>query len=231
MLMHSRPLRCLSLVATGVLMLVPAAALAQRGSGHAAGGGGRGGGGYRGGAGYYAGGGYNHGGYPGGSYGGRGYYGGRDHRDGDHRGWGYGGFGWGYGWGYPFYAGYPGYLWDDWYDRGFPPTHYGQGLNTLDNYIDAPELPPVDNTVHILVRVPDQARVWFEGHPTQQTGSVREFESPPLPPGQPFAYNVRAEWQQDGRTVTQTRRILVSAGQRLRVDFLQPRAGQPPAVQ
>jgi uncharacterized protein (TIGR03000 family) len=38
-------------------------------------------------------------------------------------------------------------------------------------------------------------------------------------PGREYTYEVRAQWMQDGKQVSQTRRIDVSAGARKTVDF------------
>jgi len=79
---------------------------------------------------------------------------------------------------------------------------------------------PSNNTVILDMRVPDpNAQVWIEGQPTQQRGTFREFESPPLAPGMNYTYHIRADWTQDGRKVEQTRNVPVQTGTRLEVDF------------
>ena len=79
--------------------------------------------------------------------------------------------------------------------------------------------PAADAIAHIEVKVPPEAEIWFGSAKTRQSGSVREFASPPLPPGQDYTYEIRARWQQDGRTVVQTRKVTVSAGSWEVVDF------------
>jgi uncharacterized protein (TIGR03000 family) len=64
--------------------------------------------------------------------------------------------------------------------------------------------------------------LWFDGVQTRQTGPVRNFESPALTPGQSYTYNLKAQWQENGQTVTRTKTLSVSPGQRLMVDFLNP---------
>jgi uncharacterized protein (TIGR03000 family) len=79
-----------------------------------------------------------------------------------------------------------------------------------------------ENIAHITVRLPDRdARVWFEDQLTSQSGAVRTFESPELTSGQEYMYTIRAEWREGGRTVTQTRRVYLHAGDRVTVDFTQ----------
>ena len=63
------------------------------------------------------------------------------------------------------------------------------------------------------------AKVWFQGQPTTQTGKVRSFESPPLASDGHYAYEIRAQWTQDGEPVTLTRRISIQGGAHSEVDF------------
>jgi uncharacterized protein (TIGR03000 family) len=78
------------------------------------------------------------------------------------------------------------------------------------------------NAAQIMVRVPvADAQVWFEGQRTTQDGTVRAFESPALNPGQKYIYDIRAEWNQNGQLVSQTRHINVQAGAMVSVDFTQ----------
>jgi uncharacterized protein (TIGR03000 family) len=80
----------------------------------------------------------------------------------------------------------------------------------------------VETTVHVTVRSPADAEVWFGGQKTRQTGTVRRFVSPPLTPGQEYTYEVVARWMDKGRQVVQSRHIDVSAGSSKVVDFSQP---------
>ncbi len=76
--------------------------------------------------------------------------------------------------------------------------------------------------VEITVIVPSDADVFFDGAPTVQKGSERLFLSPLLPVGKPFHYHVLARWNEGGKTVERTRRIVVTGGAAVRVDFLAP---------
>jgi uncharacterized protein (TIGR03000 family) len=85
--------------------------------------------------------------------------------------------------------------------------------------------------------LPDpNAQVWFEGTATSQRGSMRQFESPQLTPGRDYIYGIRAEWNQNGKTVSQTREVRLQAGDQLTVDFgrqapprqAPPRSSTPP---
>jgi uncharacterized protein (TIGR03000 family) len=79
-----------------------------------------------------------------------------------------------------------------------------------------------DDTAHVTVRVPARARLWFDGAATTSTGPVREFQSPALEPGQWYGYVLRAVWEENGKEVSQTQRVSVTAGSRVRVDFPAP---------
>jgi uncharacterized protein (TIGR03000 family) len=71
----------------------------------------------------------------------------------------------------------------------------------------------------IELRVPAQATVWFNGAKTSQEGADRAFQTPPLPPGSAYLYEVRARWSDDGTPVEQTKAIRVRAGERARIVF------------
>src|SRR5262249_31985887 len=72
---------------------------------------------------------------------------------------------------------------------------------------------------HIIVRVPANAELWFNGSKTTSTGIVREFHSPPLTPGTRYSYEVRVRWQEHGHAVNQTQEVEVGAGSKIQVTF------------
>jgi len=76
------------------------------------------------------------------------------------------------------------------------------------------------NVATVRVRVPSDARVFFEGEPTTATGPDRLFESPPLTPGRSFRYDIKAVWDENGREVVRTRSVVVHAGDRASVNFM-----------
>ena len=79
-----------------------------------------------------------------------------------------------------------------------------------------------DVTAHVMVKVPADAEVWFGQGKTQQSGTMREFVSPALTPGQDFTYDIKARWTEGGQEVVQTRHVDVSAGAWKTVDFTKP---------
>jgi uncharacterized protein (TIGR03000 family) len=58
------------------------------------------------------------------------------------------------------------------------------------------------------------------------TLAVRRFGSPALVPGKSYYYELRASWNENGREVTQTRRVDVTSGANVHVDFPAPAAPQ-----
>ena len=79
--------------------------------------------------------------------------------------------------------------------------------------------PRQDNSAHIRLIVPADAKVWFGNSATQQTGAVRYFDSPELTPGKDYVYDVKATWTENGKEMTRTRKVDVRANAGTTVDF------------
>lgn len=76
------------------------------------------------------------------------------------------------------------------------------------------------NAATIDVKVPANARLWFQGEERRQRGPRRFFESPPLEPSKEYAYQVNAEWNdKNGKKVERQQTIDVRAGVRVTLDF------------
>jgi uncharacterized protein (TIGR03000 family) len=238
-------------LAAASLLLLPGTSEAQRGRGGVRGSAFRGGAVYRGGpvyrggaiyrapiyrGGIYRGGFYRgYGGYYGGlgllGFGGLGLYGYGGYYPYGGLGGYYSGYSYpSYGSGYSYPYGYSNYYSPSYnyytpsYSYAVPPSDYAfDGTPATDQSFYPSESTAQDNDVHIQVDVPSpDAQVWFEGTPTQQKGTVREFESPPLTPGQNYTYHIRARWTENGQVRDQTRNVVVQAGQHVAVDFLAP---------
>jgi uncharacterized protein (TIGR03000 family) len=202
----------LTALAAAVFPVTAEAAGGHGGGGHGGGGHGGGfhGGGFHGGG--FHGGGY-HGGYWGGhSYGHYGYYP-------RHLGYGWGDYGYGYSPSYD-YSWYPNYA----QDYSAPTSVYESGYYTPEVTPTAPGVAQ-DTTMEVTVRVPPDAKVWFDDVRTQKTGSTRQFESPPLSPGKDYTYVIHAQWKENGRTVDRFRTIHVHANMSADVDMTQPQPG------
>jgi len=139
----------------------------------------------------------------------------------------------GFGWGWPGYdnysylndygyGGYPSYMYSS--DYGAVPDESMYYNEPPLDYNEPPLTSPSGDDVLINVEVPNDAEVWFQGQRTSQTGTHREFESPPLAPGREYQYEITVRWRDDGQTVKQTRRIDVRAGDRVDVIFGRPHA-------
>jgi uncharacterized protein (TIGR03000 family) len=68
------------------------------------------------------------------------------------------------------------------------------------------------NAALVVAHLPEDARIWFEDQPTTQTGTLRQFFSPSLAPGQTYHYTVRVEWPEEGQWVSQVHSFPVHAG-------------------
>jgi uncharacterized protein (TIGR03000 family) len=228
----------------GILLLAGAVTLATPGSGWAQRGG-HGGGGHFGGG---HGGGHFGGGHGGGGHWG-GYHGGGFYRGGGFRyGYPYGHYGYGhygyrhyypyYGYGYnsPYWYGYDygTYPYLSAYDSGYAgaygdvtptaPDGFTGGYQYQSFYPPTtPTVTPPDTRAYVTVHVPAGARVWFEGAPTTSTGPVRQFYSPPLASGSQYTYDIKATWTENGHEVTQTKKVAVTPGAHVNVDFPVPK--------
>jgi uncharacterized protein (TIGR03000 family) len=215
------------------------------GGGHGGGGGGHGGGGFHGGGfggGHY--GGYHGGSHYGGGWGGYhggygGYHNGYGHYGYHHDGYGHYhhfypyGFGYGY---YPYYN-YGYYPYYDNYSYDYP--YLGSALGYDSGYSDGTAIPsttyvapasaaPADRPIHLTVNVPADAQVWVDNTKTTSTGPVRQFESPPVTPGERYTYKIQARWNENGHELTQTQEVKVTAGARVNVNFPVPSATAEP---
>jgi uncharacterized protein (TIGR03000 family) len=65
----------------------------------------------------------------------------------------------------------------------------------------------------LVVNLPADAKLTIEGMPTTQTSSRRVFTSPPLEPGTPYYYTLKAEVVRNGQRMVATRDVTVRAGQ------------------
>jgi uncharacterized protein (TIGR03000 family) len=105
---------------------------------------------------------------------------------------------------------------------GSPASNYGSGTRDFGPAIRSV---PERNVTAVLaeVRVPTaNAELWVEGRKTASTGSWRQFRSPPLVPGERYVYEFQARWLEEGKPVSQTRKVIVRAGTAILVDFTTP---------
>jgi uncharacterized protein (TIGR03000 family) len=74
-------------------------------------------------------------------------------------------------------------------------------------------------TATVVIKLPADAKLYFDDRPTKQVGAERTYVTPELTPGKEYAYQVKIEYTQDGRIMTQTKSVSVRAGQTSRVEF------------
>jgi uncharacterized protein (TIGR03000 family) len=196
-------LGCILVLTVVAVLVTPGISQAQRG-------GGRGGGGHYGGA--------RVGGYQGAAHVGGYHAAGYHYGDGRY----FGGY-------HPYYGsyGYYPYLYNSYpsYDYGAAPlfdagaTYATPSSDTYQaNYPPPTVTIPSDASAHITVSVPADAQIWFDDTATTSTGTVREFNTPALTSGN-FSYEIRARWNENGRDVTQTRRVEVTPGAHVSLSF------------
>jgi putative membrane protein len=87
----------------------------------------------------------------------------------------------------------------------------------------APSAPPA--RAEITVVVPADAEVFFDGYRTMQRGTERLYFTPPLQVGKQFTYEVVVRWTRDGKPVEEKRKVEVTGGGTVRVDFTRPVPG------
>ncbi len=78
---------------------------------------------------------------------------------------------------------------------------------------------PESGSTILAVKVPNAARVYVNGKLTTSPGSLRRYISRGLVPGYRYTYEIRAEHDQDGETLTDRRVIHVRAGETSEVAF------------
>ena len=82
----------------------------------------------------------------------------------------------------------------------------------------------------ITLIVPADAEVFVDGAATKQRGTQRVFETPALEVGKKFTYEIRVKWTAAGKAVDNTRKVEVTGGAKVRVDFTEPPQGSGPTL-
>jgi len=74
----------------------------------------------------------------------------------------------------------------------------------------------------ILVNLPANAKLTIDDAATSSTSATRTFATPALETGKVYYYTLKAEIVRDGKTVTETKRVEVRAGELSRVSIELP---------
>jgi uncharacterized protein (TIGR03000 family) len=77
----------------------------------------------------------------------------------------------------------------------------------------------VPTRARLIVEMPADAQLFVDDQAMKTKSAVRTFNTPELEPGQVYYYDLRAEVIRDGKAVTQTRRVLLRAGEVVRARF------------
>jgi uncharacterized protein (TIGR03000 family) len=79
----------------------------------------------------------------------------------------------------------------------------------------------------VIVQLPADAKLYVDDQPIKISSDNQTFNTPRLDRGQTYYYEVRAEVVRDGKTVVESKRILVKGGQEVSVAF--PKLEKDPA--
>jgi uncharacterized protein (TIGR03000 family) len=72
----------------------------------------------------------------------------------------------------------------------------------------------------LIVELPADAKLFVDDYATRTSGgAVRTFTTPVLEPEQDYYYILRCETVRDGKTIAETRRVVVRAGMEVRTSF------------
>lgn len=76
-------------------------------------------------------------------------------------------------------------------------------------------------SARLIVRLPNDAQLFVHGIFCPLTSQTRSFDTPELPPGRRYYYNLTVQLVRGGRVVRESRQVFFEAGQEVRVDFSQ----------
>jgi uncharacterized protein (TIGR03000 family) len=76
-----------------------------------------------------------------------------------------------------------------------------------------------DGTAKLIIDIPDNAKVYVDDKPLQAPAGKRSFNTPPLERGVAYYYVFRAEVVVDGKTQSESKRVIVRAGDTSQLTF------------
>jgi uncharacterized protein (TIGR03000 family) len=82
-----------------------------------------------------------------------------------------------------------------------------------------PEETAAPAPAHVVIKLPQDARLFVDDQPCPLTSATRAFDTPALEPGRVYYYTLRAEVTRDGRPVTDSKRVTLRAGEESVVEF------------
>jgi len=85
---------------------------------------------------------------------------------------------------------------------------------------EEPKRPLTLAPASIVLEVPADAIVYFDGNRMKSTSTHRLFHTPPLEPGEDYYYWVRVIIEQGGKKVEEAKRVVVRAGEKVESSFV-----------
>ena len=79
---------------------------------------------------------------------------------------------------------------------------------------------PMSGAAKVIFDLPEGANLFVEGQPIKGEAVTRQFNTPELVVGQTYFYTVRVDVTRDGKPLSETRRVIVRAGEMIRESFL-----------
>jgi uncharacterized protein (TIGR03000 family) len=80
-------------------------------------------------------------------------------------------------------------------------------------------LPSQATTAQLVVDLPNDAKLYVDDRAMKSASAHRVFTTPVLDSGKTYYYILRAEVVRDGKTVSQDRRVILRAGDRITASF------------
>jgi len=105
-----------------------------------------------------------------------------------------------------------------------PSYPQGTSLTPIPGIPVAPALPAKEangkvTKATIVVTLPADAKLYFEGKQTTMSSNKRQFFSPELKPGIDYNYTVKCEIVRNGKAETKTETVSVRAGKVSKISF------------
>jgi uncharacterized protein (TIGR03000 family) len=82
--------------------------------------------------------------------------------------------------------------------------------------------PETSKAAQLIIEKPADARIFVDDLPVRSDGASQTFATPLLEPNQAYFYVVRVEITREGKTLSESRRVIVRAGQTIQESFREP---------
>lgn len=82
--------------------------------------------------------------------------------------------------------------------------------------------PATQKAAQLIIEKPADAKVFVDEMPVRSEGTTQTFSTPALNPSQAYYYMVRVETVRDGKPQSESRRVIVRAGETVQESFRDP---------